>query len=296
MDNFLLAETRCGYEITATMKTVWKAQIEILEIIAGICKRHHIKYFLTDGSLLGAIRHDGYIPWDDDMDISMLRQDYDKFCEVAPKELPPNYFFQNGETDPEYCEHLVKIRNSDMTATTEFYRKMQYRCNQGMFVDVMPLDVIPNGAALRRQLFWQKILHNIRCRAVAHWRTSVKGYVLRGVCRVVFYLIGPRRLHRWYENLLRHQKPTGLVGHRMFPYTVPQEHWKVEWFRDVSPHQFEYTQFDVPSSYQKILDFTYGDWHKFVKGASSHSTLYFNTKESYRTLIPREFGYAVERT
>lgn len=291
-EHFLEPEIRFGHYVSSEMKAVWQAQIDILEVIVGICKRHHIKYFLTDGTLLGAIRHKGYIPWDDDIDISMLRPDYDRFCEVAPKELPPNYFFQTGETDPEYCEHLVKIRNSDMTAVTEFARKMQYRCNQGMFVDVMPLDVIPDGLDLKLQLLLQKLLHNVRARAVAHWKTSVKGYVLRWGCKFLFGIIGARRLHRWYEHLLRCQKPTGIVGHRMFPFVVSQEHWKDEWFAETITLPYEYADFSVPAAYRQILNFTYGNWNEFVKNSSFHTTLYFNTNESYLTVIPREFGYS----
>lgn len=294
-ERFLLPEERSGVNVSAEMKSVWRAQMDILEVVMRICDKHGIRYFLTDGTLLGAARHQGYIPWDDDIDISMLREDYDRFCEIAPSELPRNYFFQSGATDPEYCDHYVKIRNSDMTAVTEFARKMQYRCNQGMFIDVMPLDVIlKNSKKLRLQVLCQKIIHTVRARAVAHCRTSFKGLMLRVVCRIVFRLVGYRRLHSMYEWVLRRPRESGLVGHRFFPFVLPQEHWSAEWFVSSSRLAFEYLECSVPGEWRTILEYTYGDWLKPVKGASFHTELYFNTKESYRTVIPREFGYKVE--
>ena len=85
-DNFLEGEIRNSFYVESMMKKVWAAQLEVLHEIDRICKKHNITYFADWGTLLGAVRHKGFIPWDDDMDITMKRQDYIKFCEVFPKE------------------------------------------------------------------------------------------------------------------------------------------------------------------------------------------------------------------
>ena len=94
---FLEPETRCGHYIDAKMKSVWKAQLDIAEEFMRICKAHNLKYFAIGGTLLGAVRHGGYIPWDDDFDFAMMRDQYDLFCEYAKKELHHPYVLQNFE-------------------------------------------------------------------------------------------------------------------------------------------------------------------------------------------------------
>lgn len=91
-DSFFEDEVRCGFYVPALMKHSWAAQMEILEDVDRVCKKHRIRWFADSGTLLGAIRHKGYIPWDDDIDICMLRDDYIRFLSVAEKELPEGYF------------------------------------------------------------------------------------------------------------------------------------------------------------------------------------------------------------
>ena len=87
-DDFFKGEEIDGFYVQPVLKRCWAATMELLSIIDSICKRHGITYFADWGTLLGAIRHKGYIPWDDDMDITMTRINYEKFIKVAPNELP----------------------------------------------------------------------------------------------------------------------------------------------------------------------------------------------------------------
>ena len=85
---FFKKEIRCGFEIPEMMKRAWAAELEVLEVIDTICREHNIQYFADWGTLLGAIRHKGFIPWDDDIDICLKRNDYDKLIKILPDELP----------------------------------------------------------------------------------------------------------------------------------------------------------------------------------------------------------------
>ena len=118
------------------LKIIQEAQIVILEKIAQVCDKHNIPYFLACGTLIGAVRHKGYIPWDDDIDIVMLQEDYDKFLEIAQEELGPNYFVQTFETDPNYPMISAKVRCNEVKFVEDYLRNIDM--NHGLYVDVFP--------------------------------------------------------------------------------------------------------------------------------------------------------------
>lgn len=107
---FLEDEIRDGFYIPTLGKRAWAAELIVLQEVDRICSKHHIKYFAAYGTLLGAIRHHGFIPWDDDMDIMMLRKDYEKFCKVAKEELPDGFevtTFRNHENFWSFMARVV---------------------------------------------------------------------------------------------------------------------------------------------------------------------------------------------
>lgn len=118
-------------------------QLEILKEIDRICQKHHIEYWLDGGSLLGAVRHQGFIPWDDDIDIAMSVEDERRFEEVAPKELPPHLFLQSPRTDPGSNEPIVKIRDLN-SLYIEPGDSFALPYAKGIFVDIFPMEDYPN--------------------------------------------------------------------------------------------------------------------------------------------------------
>lgn len=135
--NFLDEETRSGVSVSSTLKKIWAVELEMLCVFDNICKKHNLKYFLAYGTLLGAVRHKGFIPWDDDVDVVMFRDDYDKLL-LLHNEFKEPLFLQHNTTDKEYCASYARIRNSNTTAISKMlqYQKM----NHGIFLDVFPLD------------------------------------------------------------------------------------------------------------------------------------------------------------
>jgi len=130
---------------------VQEVECEILQEIASICQRHDLTFFAIGGTALGAVRHQGFIPWDDDIDIGMPREDYERFLEYARKELPPAYFLQNFSTEKNSPFYFTKIRKNK-TRFVEFYLK-DADIHQGIFVDIFPFDNVPTSKTLRNVHF-----------------------------------------------------------------------------------------------------------------------------------------------
>ena len=137
--------------------------LEILLEVDKICKRHNIPYWLSSGTLIGAIRHDGFIPWDDDLDIEMMRKDYLRLMKVLPDELPEWLALQNDETDPNYFFFYAKVRDrrSKMLEQNGYDRIWK---EQGIYIDILPMELHP--------IWTQKLTEKTVGHMYKIWRTS----------------------------------------------------------------------------------------------------------------------------
>lgn len=110
--NFLEEEIRDEFLVDVKRKQVWAVELDLFLKFVTVCRKYNLRYYADSGTLLGAVRHQGFIPWDDDMDFVMFRDDYDKLCEVGEKEFGHPYFFQSERTDPGTIRGHIQIRNS----------------------------------------------------------------------------------------------------------------------------------------------------------------------------------------
>ena len=133
-ESFFLEEERDGYLVSAEMKSLWAVQLDLLYELDRVCRKHGIKYILDFGTLLGAIRHKGYIPWDDDIDVSMLREDYDKLLSVASQEFKEPYFLQTEYSDPGSLRPNAQLRNSRTCGILKMDLVPLHGYNQGIFI------------------------------------------------------------------------------------------------------------------------------------------------------------------
>ena len=120
------------------LRKLQMTELEILLKVDDICRKNNIKYFLVGGTLLGAVRHQGFIPWDDDLDIAMPRADYQKFVEISSKALGSQYHFQCVENDADYWLLFGKVRKNGTVFAESRLKNIQ--TNKGIFIDVFPLD------------------------------------------------------------------------------------------------------------------------------------------------------------
>lgn len=136
-------EEREGFYIEPMMKRAWAAQLEVLKQIDDICERNNIEYFADGGTLLGAIRHGGYIPWDDDIDIEMKRPDYERFLKIAEKELPQGYAILNSVKHSEWKGTFSRVVNASETPLSSERMQQFHGFPYVVGVDIFPIDYLP---------------------------------------------------------------------------------------------------------------------------------------------------------
>lgn len=135
-------------------------ELEILDEFLRVCEKYGLRYYLVGGTLLGAARHRGFIPWDDDIDVAMPRADYDKFADIAADELGGQYFYQSPDTDPHYFLTYAKIRKNGTEVYEERFQNAKF--HKGVFIDIFPLDACPKPGAVCHLLFNTLAVMNYR--------------------------------------------------------------------------------------------------------------------------------------
>lgn len=158
-------EERSGFYVQPLMKRVWAVQLDILNVIDTICRRHDLKYYAWYGTLLGAVRHHGFIPWDDDMDLAMLREDYEKFKYFTETELPEGWSVLKA--DPT----LIRILNTDVIRLDQEFLSRSHGCPFIIGVDIFCLDHIPpskEDEEIWLNLFWAV------CNLHTHWNNFIE--------------------------------------------------------------------------------------------------------------------------
>lgn len=136
-EKFFSEEIRCGFLVTKERKKLWAIQLDLLLFFDSLCKQHRLEYSLCGGTLLGAIRHNGFIPWDDDLDVAMPRDDYEKFINLS-NEIKQPYFLQTPLTDEYYAFAHARLRNANTTCFTELFAFQPM--NHGAYIEISPID------------------------------------------------------------------------------------------------------------------------------------------------------------
>lgn len=299
-EDFFEGEIRDGYYISSEMKRVWAVLLDLLNEFQKVCNKHHLQWWADAGTILGAARHKGIIPWDDDIDVMLMREDYNRFCEIGPNEFNHPYFFQTEETDKGSIRGHVQLRNCETTGILLSDLNAKYSFNQGIFLDVFPIDTIPDDDNLfqkqvndvleyrRKSLYYYYLTNGYRFRLTKN--------PLRMIIDLIRHLLakGPMRDYYNYElpyakYVATGQKYKGMLSNRVCKMVLcpikRRRVWQRCWFDDTLYLPFEMFQIPVPCGYKKLLDTFYGDWRTYKVGTSTHGGCFFDPDKSYTEYI-----------
>ncbi len=238
-------------------------QLLIAREIKRICDENNIKYFVIAGTLLGAIRHGGFIPWDDDMDIGMLREDYERFIEIAKKDLKEDFFLQTTETDENYGLPFAKILLND---TVLVEATAGSNAKKGIFVDVFPFDNVPESDEMRENHNKQTYFYKRLLLAKLNYNLCAKNdYVKRVIyfaLKIVSTFYSHDKLAQKLENeIIKYNgKQSEDIVNIGGAYGYKKETIKAQWVRETVEIPFEDMTISAPVDYIKYLETFYGDY------------------------------------
>lgn len=245
-------------------------QMDMLKELDRVCRKHNIKYTIFGGTLLGAVRHKGYIPWDDDADIAMLREEYEKFKKVANELNQDICFFQDHDTDPYYRWGYAKLRR----ANTKYVRIGQEHIKNktGFFIDIFPMDDIPKSTI--GQIF--NDIHCFMLRKVLYSEVGKYSKSESFITRKIYSLLSKIPIEKVFKRINRLTKRSNNSSNnrvRCLMYTATGKLYvknsiktrfgmPKKWFLDVKEYEFEGYKLYGSKDYDEELSYVFGDYMK----------------------------------
>lgn len=234
-------------------------ELELLKEIDRICGKYGIRYNIIAGTMLGAVRHKGFIPWDDDADVAMLRPEYERFRSACETELDSRkFYFQDQRNTPGYRWGYGKLRMRNTLFLREFQEDMPYE--QGIFLDIFPMDNIPDN-------YIQRTLHNIQCFCIRKifWSQVGKRADRSRVKRIVYGLLSmipEKTIKNYYWNFIKNgnRKETENVRMLMFPSPSKDFGYPRKWYQELALYEFEGMMLPGAADYDSYLCRCYGDY------------------------------------
>lgn len=236
----------------STLRELQLRLLDILVEIDRICRKYNIQYWIDFGTLLGAVRHGGFIPWDDDVDISMPSEDYQRFLEIAPRELSEPYFLQTKETDPSYRLLLNKVRDKNSFFVTK-HEDFTSDYNKGIYIDIFEVVPYPNiNLKLQKKvLYWYQ--------KVGHFFTVKQRVTLKNHLATLFFPIIKLGLNLIWGLL--NLKPKNKLGYEKH-FSVYGNSYSKDLIYPLRDIRFEGISFLGPANPDQYLTNLYGDYMK----------------------------------
>ena len=294
-EGFLEPEIRDGFFVDATMKSMWAADMEVVARISAVCEKYNIQWYAAYGTLLGAIRHEGYVPWDDDMDIWIMREGYNRLMEVLPKELPEGYVVQSVFSENGYDQFHTCVNNGNGVSIRPEWLKEYHGCPFTVAVDIFPLDYLPRNEG-EEDVQSRLIEMTGRAAQLARNvdRSVYQGKELQNVLEEIFVakdyiedLCSYRFNEEYFEqenwfmiasdfwkcancvaSIYQEEDADYIVEY--VDYNKWNKKFKKEWFAETYSATFESVMLPVPSGYDEILKVIYGNYMVPVKHWDGH--------------------------
>ena len=301
-EDFFKPEVKNDFKITSMMKRAWAAEMEVLEAVIDVCKKNNIKYFADGGTMLGAVRHKGFIPWDDDIDICLLREDYNKLVKVLKKDLPYGFVLAGMYGDSERLQEAAFVPHSRVIADETLWDFNDYMIRfhgfpyQRIGIDIFPIDNVckdteedkKQQALIRQGIIilqnWDYMLEkNILEKEIISFEMAIGVNFERNA-------IIKNNMWRAVDNIsMRYEKENcSHVADMLFYIDDKHNRFNKKWFSEAVPMQFENMEIMVPNGYDEILHAYYGDYKKFVKFTSDHDYPFY--KDMQKNLLKQIRG------
>jgi len=267
------------------LKRLQRMELEMLREVIRLCERHALRYFVLYGSCLGAVRHGGFIPWDDDIDVGLPRPDYEKFLTIAQAELPEKYFIQTGKTDPDYALTFAKLRNSESCFVEK--SSARYDINHGVFIDLFPLDGFngDRGFLRKKKLYEIQLRHTVDTPYPSKLKKAV--FQLAGALAPDYRKVRDKLAQIITQKSYDESETVGnYCGEPPEIEMMPKEI-----FGNGTPVRFEDMTVMIPEKYDAYLRQLYGDYMTpppEEKRVTNHACTIVDLDRSYREYTREE--------
>lgn len=298
--SFIKEEIRCGYKISVKQKKTWWHMIEALKEFDRVCQKYNLRWYPIGGILIGVIRHQGFIPWDDDIDLAMPREDYNKFLKIAEDNLQYPYKLQTTFTDDDCFQVWASVRNVETTGNRECLLKT--RQNNGIGIDILPIEGCEKNYTLFRLRRFPLWVMSVICNTyVNEINMTPKAVFLRKILKALPFTINYRSIHRWIE---RQNSKHPVDGSSKCVYTMSSDEllkkkdklkriiMETEDFRETIDMPFEYITLPVPIGYDRILRTEYYDYMQYPpleERKGKHSVI-FEPDIPYKEYCSENYG------
>ena len=273
-------EMSIDFEVSPQMKRVWSIELDLLQILLSVCKKYNLKIYASGGTMLGAVRHQGFIPWDDDIDMMIMRDDYEKLCIIAPHEFKNPDFFQTEESDPGSLRGHAQLRNSNTTAILEIEKNKNCKFNQGIFIDIFPLDSVIENKFLFTMQYFEALLFRKLSTAYGIFFERKNIFRLKKIPKNIFFNKFIKICKKY-----NYKKDTKMVSTLSFIFNKKNHQKYRSDFNEIVWMPFENIEIPVVKDYENALNQEFGNWHELIVGTSNHKDIFFDTENSYRMYL-----------
>lgn len=303
--DFFKTEVRDGFEIQAMMKRAWAAQMEVLHVVAGVCKNNGIRYFADGGTLLGAVRHKGMIPWDDDIDICVVREEYNRLIQVLPKALPHGFVVAGMYADSErlqkaaFVPHLRVIADETLWNFNDYMRYFHGFPYQRVGIDIFPMDYISRDIGITNV---QKQIIRLGIETLRDWNKLEENGMLdeyvngfQKLCNVSFDNVNNVKNYMWKIidkiSSISYREEADYITNIFYWLDNDNYKMKKECYDYTIELPFENMNIVAPEMYDEVLRAEYGDYMVPVKGAADHDYPFYGHMESELIKQIRNVGF-----